>query len=416
MPEVIFINLYHREKYISRIRPFFHDTEIIKVVTGIRRCGKSSLLQTISEELKESGVDENNILFYNLDKYGFKNVKTPEALESLLFSSNAPEGTKYVFIDEIQNVENFEPVIEALRLDNEYSIFITGSNSYLLSGELATKLTGRYIEFELQTLGFDEFESMKKFYDIAIEPDMLKEFDSYLIGGGFPKALFYDKLSEKQLYVKSVLEDIFDKDIRRRVKIKNVEAFNIVRNYVINNFGATLSISNIREDLNKSGINITRPTVIKYIQALSDAKIVNECVRFDIKSRRSLKNEKKYYLADLSIYFAINTDNRINYGPALENVVYQYARSLGYNVSVGKIGKLECDFILRNLQNEYAYVQVALTIMNSKKTEDREYRSLESISDGYPKYLITRNDLIQKRNGIKHVDIVDFILSGKYFD
>ncbi|MBO4446005.1 MAG: ATP-binding protein [Clostridia bacterium] len=410
------MNLYHREKYISRIRPFFHDTEIIKVVTGIRRCGKSSLLQTISEELKESGVDENNILFYNLDKYGFKNVKTPEALESLLFSSNAPEGTKYVFIDEIQNVENFEPVIEALRLENEYSIFITGSNSYLLSGELATKLTGRYIEFELQTLGFDEFESMKKFYDIAIEPDMLKEFDSYLIGGGFPKALFYDKLSEKQLYVKSVLEDIFDKDIRRRVKIKNVEAFNIVRNYVINNFGATLSISNIREDLNKSGINITRPTVIKYIQALSDAKIVNECVRFDIKSRRSLKNEKKYYLADLSIYFAINTDNRINYGPALENVVYQYARSLGYNVSVGKIGKLECDFILRNLQNEYAYVQVALTIMNSKKTEDREYRSLESISDGYPKYLITRNDLIQKRNGIKHVDIVDFILSGKYFD
>ena len=416
MPEVIFINLYHREKYISRIRPFFHDTEIIKVVTGIRRCGKSSLLQTISEELKESGVDESNILFYNLDKYGFKNVKTPEALESLLFSSNAPEGTKYVFIDEIQNVENFEPVIEALRLENEYSIFITGSNSYLLSGELATKLTGRYIEFELQTLGFDEFESMKKFYDIAIEPDMLKEFDSYLIGGGFPKALFYDKLSEKQLYVKSVLEDIFDKDIRRRVKIKNVEAFNIVRNYVINNFGATLSISNICEDLNKSGINITRPTVIKYIQALSDAKIVNECVRFDIKSRRSLKNEKKYYLADLSIYFAINTDNRINYGPALENVVYQYARSLGYNVSVGKIGKLECDFILRNLQNEYAYVQVALTIMNSKKTEDREYRSLESVSDGYPKYLITRNDLIQKRNGIKHVDIVDFILSGKYFD
>ncbi|MBR6480026.1 MAG: ATP-binding protein [Clostridia bacterium] len=410
------MNLYHREKYISRIRPFFHDTEIIKVVTGIRRCGKSSLLQTISEELKESGVDESNILFYNLDKYGFKNVKTPEALESLLFSSNAPEGTKYVFIDEIQNVENFEPVIEALRLENEYSIFITGSNSYLLSGELATKLTGRYIEFELQTLGFDEFESMKKFYDIAIEPDMLKEFDSYLIGGGFPKALFYDKLSEKQLYVKSVLEDIFDKDIRRRVKIKNVEAFNIVRNYVINNFGATLSISNIREDLNKSGINITRPTVIKYIQALSDAKIVNECVRFDIKSRRSLKNEKKYYLADLSIYFAINTDNRINYGPVLENVVYQYARSLGYNVSVGKIGKLECDFILRNLQNEYAYVQVALTIMNSKKTEDREYRSLESVSDGYPKYLITRNDLIQKRNGIKHVDIVDFILSGKYFD
>lgn len=410
------MKLFRREKYISRIRPFLHDTDIIKVITGIRRSGKSSLLQTVAEELMESGVSKNSIFFYNLDKYGYKNIKTPEALEELLFDDKHPEGIKYVFIDEIQNVEGFEPVLEALRLEEDYSIFITGSNSYLLSGELATKLTGRYLEFEIQTLGFDEYEAMKAFYGKMIDTDMLREFDSYLIGGGFPKALFYDELYDKQLYVKTVLDDIFNKDIKGRVKIKNVEAFNIVRNYVINNFGSTVSISNICDDLKKTEIAITRPTITRYIQALCDAKIISECTRFDMKSRRSMKNEKKYYLADLSIYFSTNTDNRINYGPVLENVVYQYARSMGYKVSVGRIGNLECDFVLRSIQNEYAYVQVALTIMDSKNTEDREYRPLENIADGYPKYLVTRRDLIQKRNGIKHVDIIDFILDQKMFD
>ena len=410
------MKLYRREKYISRIRPFYHDTDLIKVITGIRRCGKSSLMQTISEELIENGVTKDNILFYNLDKYGYRNIKTADAFEALLFSEKKEEGVKYIFIDEIQNVKDFEPVLEALRLEEEYSIFFTGSNSYLLSGELATKLTGRYLEFELQTLGFDEYEDMKRFYGKKADSDMLREFDAYLIGGGFPKTLFYEDLAEKQLYVKSVLDDIFNKDIKRRVKIKNVEAFNIVRNYVINNFGATLSISNICENLNNAGIAITRPTITKYIQALEDAKIISECVRFDMKSRRSLKNEKKYYLADLGIYFSTNTDNRINYGPVLENVVYQYAKSQGYQVSVGRIGKLECDFVLRSTQNDYAYVQVALTIMDSKKTEDREYRPLESIADGYPKYLVTRRDLLQKRSGIKHVDIIDFIMEGKSFD
>ncbi len=410
------MKLFRREKYISRIRPFFQDTEIIKVITGIRRCGKSSLMQTVAEELMEGGMSEKNIFFYNLDKYGYKNIKTAEALEELLFGGERPYGIKYVFIDEIQNVESFEPVLEALRLEGDYSIFITGSNSYLLSGELATKLTGRYIEVEIQTLGFDEYEAMKVFYGKAIDTEMLREFDTYLQNGGFPKALFYDEVSEKKLYVKTVLEDIFNKDIKRRVKIKNVEAFNIVRNYVINNFGSTVSISNICEDLKKTGIAITRPTITRYIQALSDAKIISECTRFDMKSRRSMKNEKKYYLADLGIYFSKNTDNRINYGPVLENVVYQYARSMGYKVSVGRIGNLECDFVLRSVQNEYVYIQVALTIMDSKKTEDREYRPLESIADGYPKYLVTRRDLPQKRNGIKHVDIIDFILNQRMFE
>ena len=255
----------------------------------------------------------------------------------------------------------------------------------------------------------DEYEEMKSFYKIPIDADGIKEFDSFILEGGFPKTIFLDTLSDKQLYVRSVLNDILVKDIKRRVKIKNIEAFQTVERYVINNFGSTTNINNIYCDLNKSGIAISRETITKYIKALVDAKVLSECSRFDLKSRRSLKNERKYYLADLSIYFALNTDNRINYSPVLENVVYHYAKSMNYNVSVGRIGNFECDFILRNNENDYAYVQVALTIMNSKDTEDREYRPLELIADGYPKYLLTRRDLVQKRSGIKHVDIIDFI-------
>lgn len=410
------MKLFRREKYLSRIRGFYDACDLIKVISGIRRCGKSSLMHTIAEELKEKGVPEENLIFYNLDKYGYKYIHTPEQLEELLFSNQDIKGIKYVFIDEIQNVKDFEPVINALREEEEYSIFITGSNSYLLSGELATKLTGRYIEFELFTLTYDEYKEMKKFYNKEINSDGVLEFDNYIIEGGFPRTITLDSRFEKETYVKNVLQDIFKKDIRYRVKIRNLEAFTLVQNYIINNFGATTNISNICNDLNKAGHKITRRTVSTYVQALVDAKVISECKRFDMKSRKSLKNEKKYYLADTSLYYANNNDHRINYGPTLENIVYNYAKSMGFEVSVGKIGNLEVDFIVRDIENNYAYLQVALTIENSTKTEDREYRPLEKIKDNYPKYVLTRRDLIQKRNGIKHANIIEFISDKKLFD
>lgn len=410
------MKLFRREKYLSRIRGFYDACDLIKVISGIRRCGKSSLMHTIAEELKEKGVPEENLIFYNLDKYGYKYIHTPQQLEELLFSNQDIKGIKYVFIDEIQNVKDFEPVINALREEEEYSIFITGSNSYLLSGELATKLTGRYIEFELFTLTYDEYKEMKKFYNKEINSDGVLEFDNYIIEGGFPRTITLDSRFEKETYVKNVLQDILKKDIRYRVKIRNLEAFTLVQNYIINNFGATTSISNICNDLNKAGHKITRRTVSTYVQALVDAKVISECKRFDMKSRKSLKNEKKYYLADTSLYYANNNDHRINYGPTLENIVYNYAKSMGYEVSVGKIGNLEVDFIVRDIENNYAYLQVALTIENSTKTEDREYRPLEKIKDNYPKYVLTRRDLIQKRNGIKHANIIEFISDKKLFD
>lgn len=248
------MKLYRRENCLKKIRGFYHDTELIKVITGIRRCGKSCLMQTIAEELKESGVQSENIVYLNLDKRGFKWIKTPNQLEETIDKLCTAEGTKYLFIDEIQNVKGFEAVIEAYREDEEYSIFITGSNSYLLSGELATMLTGRYLEFEMFTLTFDEYIAMKRFYGKPVNSNTVAELDNYILEGGFPKALEYDSLGDKR-----------------------------------------------------------------------------------------------------------------------------------------------------------KYVQVAMTVMNSLDTENREYRPLESIQDNYPKYLLTRNDMIQHRNGIKHRNMPEFM-------
>lgn len=410
------MKLFPRENYLKKIRGFYNDTGIIKVISGIRRCGKSCLMHTIAEEILKTGIPKENIIFIDLRKHGFKNIRTPEQLEMAIDKLCCAQGTKYLFIDEIQNVNGFESVLEAYRLEEEYSIFITGSNSYLLSGELATILTGRYVEFEVFTLSFEEYLKMKEFYGKAISSDLTMELDNYIIEGGLPKALEYDDINDKYRYVQSVINEIFEKDISKRVKIRNKEAFLKVQTYIINNFGATTSISNLLEELKKTGIVIKRETLARYIQILVDAKILCECKRFDLKSRRSIIGEQKYYIADLSFYFMNNVDQRINYGPVLENIVYQYARSNNYAVSIGRIGNLECDFIVRSKYNQYAYIQVAMTIMNSKKTEDREYAPLENIKDGYPKYLLTRNDMIQRRNGIKHVNIPAFMKEGKMFE
>lgn len=409
------MKLYRRENYLRKIRGFYHDTGMIKVVTGVRRCGKSCLMETIANEIKDSGIPEENIIYLNLDKRGYRNIKTADQLDALIEKRSGAVGTKYLFIDEIQNVQGFEEVINGYREEEEYSVFITGSNSYLLSGELATKLTGRYLEFELFTLSFDEYLGMKKFLGKEIQSDLASEFDAYIYEGGFPKALQYEG-ADRQVYIQGVIKEIFQKDIKRRVKIRKVSVFETVQRYIINNFGATLSLTNILEDLNKSGCPIRRETLKRYITILEDAKIIYPCYRFDLKSRKSVSGEQKYYLADLGFYFATNTDKRINYGPMLENIVYVYAKSKGYNASVGRIGKFECDFILERNNIEYSYVQVAMTVLNSKDTEDREYRPLESIRDNYPKYLLTRNDLIQHRGGIKHVNIAPFMKEARLFE
>ena len=406
---------YPRELYLRKIRGFYDEDEIIKVITGVRRCGKSCLMATIAEEILERGVDEAHIVYLDLDKRPYRMVKTAARLEQLIDEKTPPTGTTYVFIDEIQNVEGFEEVINSFREEGRHSIFITGSNSYLLSGELVTKLTGRYLEFEMFPLTFDEYLGMKAFLGKGISANIVEEFDRYLREGGFPKAVQYDSTDDRRTYITGVISEIFEKDIRRRVKIRHISVFQKVQTYLINNFGATTNLPRILNALEKDGIKIKRETLSRYVDILKDAKILYECSRFDLKSRKSIRGEQKYYLSDLGFYFASNTDNRVNYGPVLENIVYTYARAHVYATSIGRIGPLECDFILRRGDEGYAYVQVCMTMMSSRETEEREYAPLEKIQDNYPKYVLTRSDLLQQRNGIVHANLPDFMREEKLF-
>ncbi|MBD5534270.1 MAG: ATP-binding protein [Lachnospiraceae bacterium] len=409
------MELYKRERYLNKIRGFYHSDDLIKVITGVRRCGKSSLMQTISDELVLSGIKKENIIYLDLDRRGYRSIKNADELDKLIAKHDNIEGMKYLFIDEVQNVDGFEDVLNGFRSEGGWSIFITGSNSYLLSGELVTKLTGRYLEFEMFPLTFEEYLKMKAFYHIPVSDNLATELNAFIIEGGFPRTLFFKDQADKQTYVQGVTNEIFEKDIQRRVKIRDRESFEAVQNFIINNFGAATSLNGLCENLRKNGMAITKQTVSRYVKILVDAKILYECSRFDLKSKKALSGEKKYYLADLSFYFARNTDNRINYGSTLENMVYIYARSHDYSVSIGKVGKLECDFILRGRDKQYSYVQVAYTIALSKDTEDREYRPLEIIKDNYPKYVATTDFLLQKRNGIYHINLIDFMKEGKDF-
>lgn len=409
-------DLFKREKYLSKVRGFYHECELIKVLSGVRRCGKSSIMNLIMQELLLDGVSQDNILYFNLDKKPYDKVNSVEKLDRLIADNAKASGKKYLFIDEVQNIKGFEVLVNSWREEGDFSIFITGSNSYLLSGELATKLTGRYIQFDILPLSFDEYLKAKEHFGISLSSDKLTELNNYILEGGFPYSLRLKTIEDKRVYVQNLVSEIFEKDIKRRVKVRNKSVFDAIMAYIINNFGSTTSIKNIVDDLAKNKIIVKRETVNRYLDILISAKIIMPCNRFDMKSRKSLGGEKKFYLSDLSFYYALNTDNRINFGPALENLVYIYASSMGYSISVGRVGKLECDFILRDNMMNFSYVQVAYTILASKETEDREYRSLEKIVwDNYPKYLLTTDTLLQKRNGIIHANLIDFIENGKRF-
>ena len=409
----MFKKVYPREKYLKKIRPFY-DSDIIKVITGIRRCGKSCILKAIMNELSSNGVPESQIIYIPLDKRGYKNIKTPEELEAKLESMLGAEEFYYLFIDEIQNVSGFESIIHAYA-EEGYSIFLTGSNSYLLSDEISTKLTGRYLNFETFTLDFAEYLDMKTFFNKMINSDIYTEFEEYLLNGGFPKTLEFDEIQTRQTYTRGIISEIFEKDVKTRKRISNVPVYERVQTFLLNNYSAPFSLNNLLECLEKEGYKTKASTVRGYIEDLKKAKIIYECNRFDLKSKKSLKRDQKYYLSDLAIYFSMNTDNRLSFGPSLENIVFLYLTSHDYQISIGKIGKLECDFIARDKNGDYAYIQVAYTLQGedlkaTERIKEREYRPFREIRDGYPRYIISLDRFRDKQEGVHHINAIDLFL------
>lgn len=409
----MFAKVYPREKYLSKLRPFF-SSDIIKVITGIRRCGKSFILRGIINELIENGITESDIIYIPLDRRGYKNIKTPEQLEEKIESMMNDDSFKFIFVDEVQNVRGFESVVQAYA-EEGFSIFLTGSNSYMLSGEITTKLTGRYLSFEVFTLDFAEYLDMKRFFGKEIGDDISAEFNEYILNGGFPKSLEFDDMNARQVYTRGIISEIFEKDVKTRKRISNVAVYERVQSFLLNNYSAPFSIGNLMDVLSSEGFSTKPATVRGYIEDLQKAKIVYECNRFDLKSKKAIKREQKYYLADLAIYFAMNTDNRLSYGPSLENIVYLYLVSNDYQVSVGKIGKLECDFIVRDRNRNYAYVQVVYTLQGedadaTERIKDREYRPFRDIKDGYPRYIVSLDKLRDQQEGVHHINAIDLFL------
>ena len=254
---------------------------------------------------------------------------------------------------------------------------------------------------------------MKKFFNKQINSNLLVEFEEYVRYGGFPGALMYERYEDKISYISNVISDIYEKDIRANKKIRNRETFKTIQNFIINNFGTQFSATSIKKYFMSLGQNIDLRTINNYINLLENAKILYKCQAFDIKSKNSLKNERKYYLADTSIYFIQNTDNRLYYGPILENIIYNYLISKDYKLSIGKIGKFECDFIARKGLENYFYIQVTKN-MDDTSTYERKIRALKAIKELYPRYILTLDLTLQKNiEGIKIENIIDFLINNK---
>lgn len=403
------INLFYREKYLKKIRPFYHS-DIVKVITGIRRCGKSCIMRMVMEELLREGVDANRILYLPLDRRGFKSITTPEQLEERIeeMSPNDDEGC-FLFIDEVQNVRGFEKVVLAYQ-EEGWSVFLTGSNSYLLSDEISTKLTGRYINFETYTLDFAEFLGMKRHLGLRVK-DAMDEFEEYLRYGGFPKSLEFPEPAARLSYVNAVIEEIFAKDVRKRKKIKHLSVFDRVKTFLIANYGQTFSFTGVLHhfrDVEKIAMN--ERTLRNYVDVLKKAKIVYECPRYDCHSKRSLRGEQKFYLADPSIFFAQTPEAVVNYGPALENIVFLSLLGKGEKASIGLIGKWECDFISSDPSMRLTYIQVTRYLTEDNK--EREYRPFREIRDSFPRLLLSMDRLLDQQEGVPHQNIVDYLLGA----
>ncbi|MEE3488401.1 MAG: ATP-binding protein [Bulleidia sp.] len=394
-----------REKYLSRIRPFYYENEIIKVLVGVRRCGKSEILSQIRDELIKNGVDEESIVFINFDKRPYKSVHTARQLEKLLDEKVIPEQQMYIFLDEIQNVENFEPVVEAFRLEENCSIFITGSNSCLLSGELATKLTGRYVEFLIQPFSFQEVVDYG-----GNREETSVSFNKYLQYGGYPYIQHLDAAPAMQ-YIHSVIDEIFKTDLQKRLKIRNRSLFERILRFVCTNSGWTVSTESVIRYLKSEHIRTTVKTVSKYLAGIESAKIITKCPRYDIRGKKNLQYYEKVYIVDPAFRTYFMFGSPVDYSSLLETIVFNELLSRGYEVKIGKLKKGEVDFVVSN-GNTLAYVQVTY-LMADPSTKKREFQSLLAIRDGYKKVILSMDPINMSQNGIENISITDFLLQKK---
>ncbi len=400
-----------RPLYLNKIMPFV-DTPFVKILTGVRRCGKSTILKLIIQKLKEErNVDDEQILNYRFDSMEFEDMTAKELYQELK-SKILKEKKTYLFLDEIQEIDGWEKVINSLVSDYDVDIYITGSNSRMMSSEISTYLTGRYITFPIYTLSFEEYLTFKKSYTNL--KDMKQEFSQYVRLGGFPATHLQD-YSQDEVYtiVKDIYNSTIFSDIVRRNQIKKVDQLERIVKYTFNNIGNTFSARAISNYLKSEQRRIDNETVYSYLEKLQKAYILHKCSRYDLQGKGILKTQEKFYLADVSLKYAVLGYNVDSVASSLENIVYLELRRRGYDVYIGKMKDKEIDFVATN-QNDKIYVQVTQEI-KSEKTQKREYDQLLEIKDNYPKYVVMANDFASGNyQGIKTMNITDFLLSKEY--
>ena len=401
-----------REMYMKRIRPFI-GTELIKVMTGIRRCGKSVMLELIKEELVESGISSAQFISINFENLNFSHLQTAKSLHDEITKRAAEiNGKVYLFFDEIQEVKDWEKCINSLRVSLDCDIYITGSNAKLLSGELSTYLGGRFVEFVIYPFSFAEF--LELYRPIAPDKPIQKCFQKYLLSGGMPYLanIRYEDAPSK-LYLHDLFNSVQLKDIVKRNKIRDVDLLERIIAYVIANVGTTFSATFLAKFLKNEKRTVAPETILNYIRYCCDAYLFYQVKREDLQGKQILASNEKYYIADHGIREAVFGGNARDINLILENIVYLELCRRGYTVNVGKTSDGEIDFVAVR-QNEKIYVQVTQEI-NSEKTEKREYERLLEIHDNYPKYVLTTDEFAGGNyEGIKTMHIADFLLSSEY--
>ena len=393
--------MVQRDLYMEQIIPLI-DNELIKVITGIRRCGKSYMLGLIKEELIKRGVKNHNILLINFDSKKYKNIKNNNELDKIVEKSiKNKKGKVYLFFDEIQNVKKWERSISGYKLDYDCDIYITGSNSNLLSGEFATHLTGRYFEIKMYPFSYQEFLNFHQ------ESSSLDLFREYLQYGGMPQTFSLDD-TQKINYLDDLFNSIFYKDIVRRYQIRDIDILERLTTFIFDNIGNIFSASSIAEYYkDEMNIKISNKTITNYLKYLENACFIKKVKRENLEGKGILKFNEKYYVTDHGFCEAKAKGNIDNIGRVMENIVYFEFLRRGWKITIGKTKDYEVDFVCRK-HKQTIYVQVSY-ILENDETIEREFRPFSKIKDHYPKYIITMDPFDRSRDGVKHINLLDFL-------
>ncbi|MBO5418427.1 MAG: ATP-binding protein [Clostridia bacterium] len=399
-----------RENYINKIMAFT-DTPFVKILTGVRRCGKSTIMQMIMDELRKKGINDERIVNFRFESMEYDDM-TAKQLYELIKTRISDKERTYLFLDEVQEVPSWEKAVNSINTDFNVDIYVTGSNSRMMSSEISTYLTGRYVSFRIFTLSFEEYLTFKKQYSKTDDPH--KELINYIKYGGFPAIHLQEyPLDNAYTIVRDIYNSTIFSDIVKRNQVRKVDQLERVVKFVFDNVGKTFSAKSVSDYIKSEHRTIDNETVYNYLEKLESAYILHRCSRYDVQGKELLKTQEKFYLADSSFKYSVLGYNDQSVAAMLENVVYLELLRRGYEVCIGKTPNGEIDFIATR-QNEKMYIQVTKEI-KSELTEKREYDRLLEINDNYPKYLLRTDDFTGGNyQGIRTMHIADFLLSKEY--